>query len=121
MVLSLTDISFNVRGKCADRVYYVSDGVQYVRAHFIPDHPLSDMQVNTWDAFGKISSLFAALPQSLKKSWSDFSNLRKWPKPNLFCSRGMHSYREQLGIGTQAYEVEVEGLFPGDSWKWLEK
>lgn len=117
-VITPDNLSFNVRGKCGDRVYAVTDGVQWSRAYFTPNHPLTDFQVNTWDAFGKISMYFGALTGSIKKKWADLSESRGLPKPNFFCSRGMVTYRRQLGIGTQADSVEVDGIYPNDVWIW---
>lgn len=93
-------------------------GRPYARIHVVPLNPNTAKQVNVRTAMDLIVAAWALVSAPDKLLWDSAGLQFQWSGFNLFVSRGMKAYVDQLGTSATPASVSCVGVYASDVWTW---
>ena len=125
MVISFAKVtgplmSLSASGTIAKTLTYgIWRGVQWVREHFVPTNPQTEKQVNVRTAWTlAVEEWTDTITQAQKDAYDVGAEGQKYSGENLWMSRAMDEYIDQLGSTTTPVSVGVTGNYPDDEITW---
>jgi hypothetical protein len=110
--------SLNASGSIGKAITYAAwKGRNYVREWFIPENPQSDTQVNVRTAF-TLAVAYYGTKSADYAAWDLLGDLVNKSGFNVFMTRAMNEYMDQLGSSTTPVSVSYTGTVPDEVWTW---
>ena len=110
--------SLNASGSIGKAITYAAwKGRNYVREWFIPENPQSTTQVNVRAAFTLAVAYFQTKSADYT-AWDALGDLVNKSGFNVFMTRAMNEYMDQLGSSTTPASVSYTGTVPDEVWTW---
>lgn len=109
--------SFEARGKVGSMVFGLWRGLQWVRMHFIPANPKTQLQINIRTALTLMVASWQGEAQANKDEWDLAAKGKPLSGYNMYMSAGLDEYIIQLTIAVTPTSVVFTPPYPG-TWLW---